>query len=129
MQARGSRFDTGAAATGDRVDLGVDLRLQLVDLGRAGTGLRRNGKRNESRLKKQAGNGLHCAILFPHPPSVPPFEDCAKRRGLQYDSNDRKGIRDLYVGDLMAGETGLEPATSGVTGRRSNQLSYSPADL
>ena len=26
----------------------------------------------------------------------------------------------------MAGETGLEPATSDVTGRRSNQLSYSP---
>ena len=25
----------------------------------------------------------------------------------------------------MAGVTGLEPATSGVTGRRSNQLSYS----
>jgi hypothetical protein len=26
----------------------------------------------------------------------------------------------------MAGATGLEPAASGVTGRRSNQLSYAP---
>ncbi len=30
---------------------------------------------------------------------------------------------------MMAGETGLEPAASGVTGRRSNQLSYSPASI
>ncbi len=29
----------------------------------------------------------------------------------------------------MAGATGLEPATSGVTGRRSNQLSYTPATV
>ena len=27
----------------------------------------------------------------------------------------------------MAGATGLEPAASGVTGRRSDQLSYAPA--
>ncbi len=26
----------------------------------------------------------------------------------------------------LAGATGLEPAASGVTGRRSNQLSYAP---
>jgi hypothetical protein len=28
----------------------------------------------------------------------------------------------------MAGTTGLEPATSDVTGRRSNQLNYVPAE-
>ncbi len=28
----------------------------------------------------------------------------------------------------MAGVTGLEPATSGVTGQRSNQLSYTPGE-
>jgi hypothetical protein len=29
----------------------------------------------------------------------------------------------------MAGTTGLEPATSAVTGQRSNQLNYVPASL
>jgi hypothetical protein len=32
----------------------------------------------------------------------------------------------LYCGLLVAGTTRLELATSGVTGRRSNQLNYAP---
>ena len=32
----------------------------------------------------------------------------------------------LMLSLLLAGSTGLEPAASGVTGRRSNQLNYDP---
>ncbi len=32
----------------------------------------------------------------------------------------------LELGEMLAGSTGLEPAASGVTGRRSNQLNYDP---
>src|SRR5512147_648351 len=40
-----------------------------------------------------------------------------------YTGNSRKSS------ERMAGTTGLEPATSDVTGRRSNQLNYVPARL
>jgi hypothetical protein len=32
----------------------------------------------------------------------------------------------LELSEMLAGSTGLEPAASGVTGRRSNQLNYNP---
>jgi hypothetical protein len=35
-------------------------------------------------------------------------------------------VRSALAGRCGTGATGLEPATSGVTGRRSNQLSYAP---
>ena len=35
----------------------------------------------------------------------------------------------LFFGVGMAGVTGLEPAASGVTGQRSNQLSYTPIPI
>ena len=46
---------------------------------------------------------------------------CGPRPGLTSSRSDAPRS--------MAGATGLEPATSGVTGRRSNQLSYAPAGL
>jgi hypothetical protein len=40
-----------------------------------------------------------------------------------------RGLGGWAVGNSQAGLTGLEPATSGVTDRHSNQLSYSPKPL
>ena len=43
---------------------------------------------------------------------------------MKTEQDERKRtIRDLFE-KLMADRTGLEPATSGVTGRHSNQLNY-----
>src|SRR3989442_15714401 len=41
----------------------------------------------------------------------------------------RGGGAAYAIGESQAGLTGLEPATSGVTDRHSNQLSYSPKPL
>ena len=37
-----------------------------------------------------------------------------------------RGANVLELSEMLAGSTGLEPAASGVTGRRSNQLNYDP---
>ena len=39
-----------------------------------------------------------------------------------------RGNKNMRVCRSFTGATGLEPATSGVTGRRSNQLNYAPGD-
>ena len=37
-----------------------------------------------------------------------------------------RGTNVLELSEMLAGSTGLEPAASGVTGRRSSQLNYDP---
>lgn len=49
-------------------------------------------------------------------------------RGPKKEAPAENGGRDLSLTqDLVAEPTGLEPATSDVTGRRSNQLNYDSA--
>jgi site-specific DNA recombinase len=62
------------------------------------------------------------------PETAPKRPRTAKNKALrpQKDPDPFSGGGGSYI-DHLAGATGLEPATSGVTGRRSNQLSYAPA--
>ena len=53
----------------------------------------------------------------PHPPA-----QCAAGA----HPKDVRSANMLETGEMLAGSTGLEPAASGVTGRRSNQLNYDP---
>ena len=50
-----------------------------------------------------------------------------KKTAFQRESGFQRDIKSQHGIKRVAGVTGLEPAASGVTGRRSNQLSYTPS--
>jgi hypothetical protein len=70
--------------------------------------------------------------LFAELLEVKGFAECERRTSLKEEtcslilSGSRFTLKSCGGKDLKARMTGLEPATSGVTGRCSNQLSYIP---
>jgi hypothetical protein len=74
------------------------------------------------RLAQDLREAKEARPAGPNRPRTP--QDKAGRPQDDHDPDFRG--RGSYIG-RMAGATGLEPATSAVTGQRSNQLSYAPA--
>ncbi len=85
---------------------------------RGGRGLCRAGGGAVGAGARLAAAGAFRAI------AAEDVEDQGKARSARAGRSGCKGWVVLFA---VAGVTGLEPATSGVTGRHSNQLSYTPA--
>jgi hypothetical protein len=70
----------------------------------------------------RCATGRECHRKASHPAVAPLLDRCEHpTRGF-----GARRRNNLTIAQEMAGVTGLEPAASGVTGQRSNRLSYTP---
>src|SRR5262245_31283153 len=94
----------------------------------------RSGTRASPNRYRSEHPCLGCVrtVALPLPPSTPLLRIWPDSHviGTRAASAENTGGAKRYEGRGFArtGATGLEPATSGVTGRRSNQLNYAPGD-
>jgi hypothetical protein len=58
--------------------------------------------------------------------NIPTKVECIDDENCRTDARRKFRLKNQSSTEMVAGATGLEPAASGVTGRRSNQLSYAP---
>ena len=106
--------------------LWLDRALTLATACRRKNGSKAGMATNEKTAAKTAAN---IAKLKPEPTFIARSNKPKTTMGIFAmvgSASSPVAVLPDQLSERMARETGLEPATFGVTGRRSNQLSYSP---
>ena len=93
--------------------------LRSPSCGQAASSANFSGAHSAKSFFREGGEKLYKKVKAPSQGLTQKTSDCGCSLAFFY------GGHRFFV-ESMAGTTGLEPATSAVTGRRSNQLSYVP---
>ena len=111
-------------------DLGIVIAPLQRRLSQEGTSRQIVLGSSPAGSRREVDCGLDRWRRVPHPKDVaaaaqgPPLPSTPGVARTQHKRKKRSKL--LRFSHLLAGSTGLEPAASGVTGRRSNQLNYDP---
>ncbi len=111
---------------------GKKRRLTFHDLRRTALTEMGNTGASDTEIVSISGHAKDSRVIgiYVKPDRESALNAASKRQNKGRNSESRKLENAMIKNETyqmdMAGVTGLEPATSGVTGQRSNQLSYTP---